>query len=132
MSLAVACSQTSPPRPTYRSPDDLPLTELSPEFDPPTISEPFTVTTTPTSKHLPTWPPSPPQFADDCRTNGTAGRLRYVIEHFLTKALPHDAHLRCNGRTHIQFTRVFPYLKVLLQGQVRCMRENALVVQSIV
>ena len=52
------------------------------------------------------------QFADDCRTNGTAGRLRYVIEHFMTKHLPHDAHTRCNGRTHIQLTRVFPYLKV--------------------
>ena len=37
----------------------------------------------------------PLQFADDCRTNGTAGRLRYVIEHFMTKELPHDAHLRC-------------------------------------
>ncbi len=52
-----------------------------------------------------------PQFADDCRTNGTAGRLRYVIEHFMTKELPHDAHLRCNNKTHIQLTRVFPYLK---------------------
>ncbi|GAX84313.1 hypothetical protein CEUSTIGMA_g11735.t1 [Chlamydomonas eustigma] len=53
------------------------------------------------------------QFADDCRTNGTAGRLRFVIEHFMTKALPADAHLRCSGKTHIQLTRVFPYLKVM-------------------
>ena len=63
-------------------------------------------------EHCPLFMPPSPQFADDCRTNGTAGRLRFVIEHFMTKALPHDAHMRCNGRTHIQLTRVFPYLKV--------------------
>ena len=58
----------------------------------------------------------PAQFADDCRTHGTAGRLRYVIEHFMTKELPADAHLRCSGRTHLQLTRVFPYLKVAAVG----------------
>lgn len=52
-------------------------------------------------------------FAEDCRANGTAGRLRYVIEHFMTANLPHDAHHKCAGKTHIQMTRVFPYLKVM-------------------
>jgi hypothetical protein len=52
-------------------------------------------------------------FSEDCRSNGTAGRLRYVIEHFMSANLPADAHLKCAGKTHIQLTRVFPYLKVL-------------------
>ena len=52
-------------------------------------------------------------FAEDCRTNGTAGRLRFVIEHFMTANLSSDAHLKCGGKTHIQMTRVFPYLKVI-------------------
>lgn len=34
----------------------------------------------------------------------------------MTKELPADAHLRCSGRTHLQLTRVFPYLKVAAVG----------------
>ncbi|KAF5841827.1 hypothetical protein DUNSADRAFT_10890 [Dunaliella salina] len=51
------------------------------------------------------------EFAADCRTFGTAGRLRSVIEKFMRRALPPDAHLRCSGTCFLSLTKVFPYLK---------------------
>ncbi len=40
------------------------------------------------------------------RTHGTPGRLRHVIERFMSDNLPHDAHLRCRNRTYISITKV--------------------------
>lgn len=45
------------------------------------------------------------------RTYGTAGRLRSVIEKFMRKELPEDAHIRCRGRTYISLTKVFPLMR---------------------
>jgi len=54
------------------------------------------------------------EFAADCRTFGTAGRLRSVIEKFMTRQLPPDAAERCRGKTFISLTKVFPFLRPLI------------------
>lgn len=50
----------------------------------------------------------------DCRTNGTRGRLGPVLEKFLTKYLPEDAHDRCKDKAYIAVTKALPYVKPIL------------------
>lgn len=39
------------------------------------------------------------ELCDNCRKDGTMGRLRSVLESVLRNVLPHDAHMRCSGGT---------------------------------
>ncbi len=52
------------------------------------------------------------EFADDCRTFGTAGRLKDVIIKFMTANLPSDAHQRCQDITYISLTKVCVHIMV--------------------
>ncbi len=40
-------------------------------------------------------------LADDCRVNGTRGRLGEVLSTFLHDLLPEDAHERCRNKTFV-------------------------------
>ena len=40
-------------------------------------------------------------LADDCRRNGTRGRLGTVLSQFLHDLLPQDAHERCNDKAFV-------------------------------
>lgn len=48
------------------------------------------------------------KLAEDCRTNGTRGRLGLVLEKFLEELLPEDIHERCNNRAFVAVSRVWP------------------------
>lgn len=37
------------------------------------------------------------KLCDDCRENGTRGRLRKVLDNTLREYLPEDAHIKCSG-----------------------------------
>ncbi|KAK9810474.1 hypothetical protein WJX72_011305 [[Myrmecia] bisecta] len=50
-------------------------------------------------------------FADNCRRNGTRGRLGVVLRQFLEDLLPEDIHLRCKDRAYVAVTRAFPVFK---------------------
>ena len=41
-------------------------------------------------------------LADDCRVNGTRGRLGDVLSTFLHDLLPDDAHERCRDKTFVR------------------------------
>ncbi|KAK9909103.1 hypothetical protein WJX75_007198 [Coccomyxa subellipsoidea] len=47
-------------------------------------------------------------LADDCRRNGTRGRLGTVLSQFLHDLLPQDAHERCNDKAFVAVTRAWP------------------------
>ena len=49
---------------------------------------------------------------EDCRVHGTRGRLGIVLEKFLQETLPEDAHLRCNGKTHVAVTQTIRFNSV--------------------
>ena len=40
-------------------------------------------------------------LAEDCRANGTRGRLGTVLSTFLHDLLPEDAHERCRNKTFV-------------------------------
>lgn len=46
------------------------------------------------------------ELMEDCRKNGSRGRLGIVLEKFLQEALPDDAHERCRGRTFVAVSSV--------------------------
>jgi hypothetical protein len=54
------------------------------------------------------------RLMEDCRRNGTRGRLGPVLEQFLDRNLPEDAHERCNGRIYIAVTKALPYVRPVL------------------
>lgn len=54
------------------------------------------------------------RLMEDCRRNGTRGRLGPVLEEFLDRNLPEDAHERCNGRIYIAVTKALPYVRPVL------------------
>ncbi|CAL5219418.1 g1247 [Coccomyxa viridis] len=47
-------------------------------------------------------------LADDCRVNGTRGRLGEVLSTFLHDLLPEDAHERCRNKTFVAVTKAWP------------------------
>lgn len=47
------------------------------------------------------------QLAKDCRENGTAFRLGFVLRKFLEEFLPEDAHIRASGRIRVAVTQLF-------------------------
>ena len=57
------------------------------------------------------------RLMDDCRRNGSRGRLGPVLEDFLRGHLPSDAHTRCQGRAFVAVTRALPYIRPKLVSQ---------------
>lgn len=53
----------------------------------------------------------------DCRTQGTRGRLGPVLENFLRRNLPEDAHERCSGKAYVAITKAVPYVKPVLLSE---------------
>ena len=49
------------------------------------------------------------EMTDECRKNGTWGKLGGCLREKLEELLPEDAHLRCNGRLHVAVTKVKPW-----------------------
>ncbi|KAK9841996.1 hypothetical protein WJX81_003246 [Elliptochloris bilobata] len=47
-------------------------------------------------------------LCDNCRRNGTRGRLGRVLERFLHDLLPEDVHERCSDRTFVAVTQLWP------------------------
>ena len=50
----------------------------------------------------------------DCRVNGTRGRLGPVLETFLEKHLPEDAHEKCKDKAYVAVTKALPYVRPIL------------------
>lgn len=60
-------------------------------------------------------------LADDCRVNGTRGRLGSVLSTFLHDLLPDDAHERCRNKTFVRpwhssmlHTRIYTFVQLAL------------------
>ena len=57
-------------------------------------------------------------LADDCRVNGTRGRLGDVLSTFLHDLLPDDAHERCRDKTFVRLPfNTHAMLQTALCGQ---------------
>lgn len=49
------------------------------------------------------------ELSENCRKDGTMGRLRSVLEGVLRNVVPQDAHMRCSGKpSHPWFHSCFP------------------------
>lgn len=55
----------------------------------------------------------------DCRLYGTRGRLGPVLESFLEKHLPEDAHQLCSGRAYVAVTKALPYARPVLLNEYK-------------
>ncbi|KAK7331636.1 hypothetical protein VNO80_28373 [Phaseolus coccineus] len=56
-------------------------------------------------------------LAEDCRNRGTAFRLGAVLRDILDKFLPHDVHIRSNGRVRVAVTQLLWRPRGLLVDQ---------------
>ncbi|GFR44047.1 hypothetical protein Agub_g5207 [Astrephomene gubernaculifera] len=62
-------------------------------------------------------------LAQDCRTGGTRTRLKFVLRRVLDAALPPDIHERCEGRSFLAVTRLWPEFAPQTVSSFRSRRE---------
>lgn len=73
-------------------------------------------------------------LAEDCRSNGTAFRLGAVLRDVLEQFLPHDAHIRSNGRVRVAVTQILWRPRGLLVDQFDSREDliNAVITSSFI
>ncbi|XVE48687.1 hypothetical protein DITRI_Ditri01bG0022400 [Diplodiscus trichospermus] len=73
-------------------------------------------------------------LADNCRLKGTAFRLGAVLRDVLEKFLPHDVHIRSNGRVRVAVTQILWRPRGLLVDQFDSKEDliNAVITSSFI